>query len=439
MKEWRPSIFERTWFTSFVTFLGSIVVLTLVTLKSGSTKDLYGDAAQYLAIGRSLAAGNGYKNLVGPWPTLSDYSRMPVWPALISLGLRVAPWASPEAVSRFTNAFCLSMAGAFCSAFSRRLGLKPIFSLLAGLGVSFSLVLVYLSIGGLSEVSFVMILAAGLTAILSGGRYVYLGALILGMAALVRTNFILLPFVFFALALILRPSRKALIQRGSLVRVLGWCVLALLPAFLWTVRNYLITGRFPLLSTIEGETFYGANNELVANNLEYWGYWVFPDLIPGQVPKLQLAEQMGSDVALNDYYHEKGITWIKTHLRSLPRLELGKFIRAFAPIPWFPLTGSYIVFFYRFLLYVLWFALLPFWWPFMNRTYLLFCLAMFIVHIATTAIYYGVYRFTHCYVEILFIPCIAYGLQQRFKSDPASADVASSARVPPSTQCSVTC
>jgi hypothetical protein len=48
----------------------------------------------------------------------------------------------------------------------------------------------------------------------------------------------------------------------------------------------------------------------------------------------------------------------------------------------------------------------------MNKTYLLFCLAMAIAHVVTTAIYYGAARFTHCYVEIFFIPCIVLGLQQ---------------------------
>jgi hypothetical protein len=174
----------------------------------------------------------------------------------------------------------------------------------------------------------------------------------------------------------------------------------------------LIAGRFPLLSTIEGETFYGANNDLVAHNLDYWGYWVIPDEIPGEAPKLELAKRLGNDLALNDYYHRKGVAWVKANLRALPRLELGKFIRAFAPIPWAPLTASYVAFFCRFLLYVFWLALLPFWWPGMNRTYLLFCLAMAVVHVITTAVYYGLYRFTHCYVEILFVPAIAYGLQQ---------------------------
>jgi hypothetical protein len=391
-----------------------MIILSGVTLAWGPSKSLHGDAEQYLAIGRSLAAGNGYKDLMSPWPDLPDYSRMPGWPTLISTGLRIAPWARPETVSRFTNAVCLSLAGAFFCALSSRLGLASLLSVFTGLAVSLSPALVYLCVDGLSEVSFVMTLGIGLTAVLAGGRWIYLGALILGVGTLVRANFVLVPVVFFSFAIMFRSARETLMKRGNLTRALFCGFLVLFPAMFWVVRNGFITGRFPLLNTIEGETFYGANNELVAHNLEYWGYWVFPDDIPGETPKLELARQLGNDLALNDYYHRRGGAWVKMNLRFIPRLELGKFIRAFAPVPWTPLTWSSLVFFCRFLLYVFWSALLPFWWPRMNRTYLLFCLAMAVVHVITTAVYYGLYRFTHCYVEVFFVPCIAYGLQEWF-------------------------
>jgi hypothetical protein len=402
---------EKPWVTSILVFLVSIVVLSAATLAWGASESFHADAEQYLAIGRSLAAGNGYKNLVGPWPDLPDYSRMPGWPALIAMGLWVAPWAAPEAVSRFANAVCLSVAAAFFCALSRRLGVNPILSVFAGLAIALSPPLVFLSVEGLSEITFLMILAIGLTAVLAGRRWIYPGAFVLGLSAMVRTNFILVPFVFLGLAIVFRSARETLLKRGNLVRLFACCFLVFVPALLWGVRNDLITRRFPLLSSLEGEAFYGANNDVVAHNLEYWGYWVMPDNIPGEAPKLELAQKLGTDLALNDYYHRKGSAWVKMNLRSLPRLELGKFIRAFAPIPWVPLTASYVVFFGRFLLYVFWLALLPFWWPGMNRTYLLFCLAMAVVHVITTAMYYGLYRFTHCYVEVFFIPSIAYGVQ----------------------------
>jgi hypothetical protein len=137
-----------------------------------------------------------------------------------------------------------------------------------------------------------------------------------------------------------------------------------------------------------------------------------PNFIPGETPKLELAKTLPNDLALNDYYHQKATSWIKTHRRELPRLILGKFIRAFVPLPWVPLLPSYFVFFCRFLIYVLSFALLPYWWPEMDREYLLILLSMSAVHLLTVTVYYGVFRFTHCFVEIPLLPCIFLGLQR---------------------------
>jgi hypothetical protein len=398
---------------SLVLFV-SLIILCGVTVAWGPSKkfDPGGDSDQYLAIGQSLKSGNGFKNLVGPWPNLSDYSRMPGWPAIISIALRLAPGATPEAASRFSNAVCLSIAGAFFCLLCRLLGVGTTLSEAAGLSVSLSPSLVYFSVEGLSEITFVMILAMGVTVLIASRRLLYPAAIILGTATLVRTNFILVPPVFLALALLMRAPRDELLTRVRLRCAILACALATAPALLWTLRNAEITGRFPLLSSIEGEGLYGANNDVVANNLEYWGYWVMPDDIPGETPKLKLAHQLGCDLALNDYYHRKGVAWLRNNVSALPRLELGKFVRAFVPIPWKPRPESYVVFSCRFLLYVLWVALLPFWLPKISRTYLLFFLAMAITHLITTALYYGVYRFTHCYIEILFVPCIALGLQQ---------------------------
>ncbi len=397
-----------------VVFVISLIVLGVVTIVWGPSRKFHptDDPDQYMAIGQSLASGKGYKNPVSPWPDLPDYSRAPGWPAVIALGIRLAPGVPAEAVSRFSNAACLSIAGAFFCALCGRLGVTPKLSVVAGLSVSLSPSLVYLSVDGMSEVLFVMILAIGLTVIFARRQWLFPGALVLGTAALVRSNFILVPPFLLGLALLMRSSRAELLNGFKWSRAALAFFLAMTPALLWTIRNAEITGRFPFPTSGEGQLIYGGNNDVVANNLEYWGYWVAPDNIPGESTKLILARQLGSELALNDYYHRKAMDWIKHNLSAMPRLELGKFIRAFIPIPWVPRTASYVAFSSRFLLYVLWFTLMPFWWPKMNRTYLLFCLAMAITQVLTTAIFYGLFRFTHCYVEVFFVPCIALGLQQ---------------------------
>jgi hypothetical protein len=393
-------------------FFIALIVLTTITEVWGPSKKFFpgGDSEQYMSLGRSLASGRGYKDTVGPWPDRPACDRMPGWPALIALGVIVAPHVAPEAVVRFTNVFCLCIAGVFFCGVCRRLRAGPIFSALAALGVSLSPMMVSFMVAGISEISFVMIIAIGLTCILAEGSLLYIGAFILGTAALVRTNFVLVPVAFCGLALLSPSGRHS--NRMNLRRLCLACIIALVPSSLWVVRNAFVTHRFPVLSSIEGETLYGSNNDVVAGDLQYWGFWVVPDQIPGEIPKEQLARDLGSSLALSNYYHRQAISWIEANLRSLPRLELGKFVRAFVPIPWVPLTISYIAFFCRFILYVLCLALLRFWWPVIDRIYLLFCSAMLAVHIITTAIYYGSSRFTFCWVELFLLPCIALGLDR---------------------------
>jgi hypothetical protein len=168
------------------------------------------------------------------------------------------------------------------------------------------------------------------------------------------------------------------------------------------VRNYSLSGE-PILSTIEGETLYGANNEFVANNLAYWGYWVFPNEIPGEIPKNVLAKSMserGNDL----YYHRKGMAFLKSHVRDLPRLELGKLIRSFVPVPWVPNTATDAVFFVRGLLYLGVLLSLRTLYR-MDERYRLIVSGKFLVLLVTVLIYYGTYRFTFC-VEVFLIPAV---------------------------------
>ena len=395
-------------------FLVSLVILGTFTAVWGPYQKFHrhDDPEDYMALAQSLASGNGFKNPIGFWPDAPDYSRMPGWPAIIAVGIRLAPFAAPEAVSRFANAVCLSLAGAFFCALCGLLGVGTALSAMAGFAVSLSPSLVALSVDGMSEVSFVTIVAIGLTLVLADRRWLFPGALILGTATLVRANFLLVSPLVLALALAIPSCRAALLSRVKLASALLACALATTPVFLWTLRNAHLTGRFPYPCSGEGQLLYGGNNEITANNLEAWGYWVMPELVPGEKTKVALAQELGSDLALDAYYHRKATEWIKHNLNALPRLELGKFVRAFVPLPFVPHAVSYGVFFCRFLLDVFWILLAPLWWKAIHRGYLLFFAAMATTQIITTATYYGIYRFTHCYIEVLFIPCIAVGLEQ---------------------------
>lgn len=402
----------------FTLSLGGLVAVTIasVALTPKGEDAQGGDTQQYLAIGQSLAGGHGYKDMYGPWPDRPAYDRMPGWPAVIALALRLAPGAEPLSVVRFANAFCLALAGALFSVLTRRFGGGRYISIFAGLAISFSPPLLYLSVLGWSEICFVLFVALGMNGIFAGGRWLYWGALALGAGSLVRTNFAPVPLVFFCLASLLPSARRAMRKERTFARLLLACAIATTPTVFWAIRNDSVSGRFPLLSSLEGETLYGANNEVVANDLTVWGYWIMPDSIPGEPSKLSLAKTLPSDLALNDYYHHRAVLWMKGHLLAMPRLVLGKLVRGFAPIPWRPLIPSFLSFAWRFLLLAAYVALMPFWWSKISRIYLLLCLAMFLVDIVTIVVYYGSFRMTHCFVEIFFVPCIFLGLQEYFKT-----------------------
>ena len=57
-------------------------------------------------------------------------------------------------------------------------------------------------------------------------------------------------------------------------------------------------------------------------------------------------------------------------------------------------------------------ALIPFWRLEVSPVYMLLCLAIFVVQVATTVIYYSASRMTHSFVEVFLVPCIALGLQE---------------------------
>jgi hypothetical protein len=231
----------------------------------------------------------------------------------------------------------------------------------------------------------------------------------------VRSNFILLPVMAGLVALpLLRSPELRSIRAWGMVAMLAaafW-----LPSALWMVRNYALSGEFPVLSTIEGETLYGANNSYVASDLSVWGYWVFPNDIPGETAKKDLARTM-TERQLDRYYHRKGIAFLKQHWFEVPRLELGKLIRGFVPVPWVAGWGSYAVFLFRAILYAgILLSLKSF--RTLDESYRTIVGGMFLVVLLTVLLYYGTYRFTFC-VEVFLIPAVAIAAFRRQLLRPA--------------------
>jgi hypothetical protein len=74
-------------------FLISLIILGVFTALWGPSQKFHrhDDPEDYMALGQSLASGDGYKNPVSFWPDAPEVSRMPGWPAVISVGIRISP------------------------------------------------------------------------------------------------------------------------------------------------------------------------------------------------------------------------------------------------------------------------------------------------------------------------------------------------------------
>lgn len=462
----------------------ALAVNFTVGLKMGMSKPMTSDAEFYLLIAKSLAAGDGYSLREGFWPDTPTMTRSPAWPFAVSVGLRVCPGLSPDVVMRGLNLVLNSLvavlvallarrmiscqvaellrespeAPAFTASRTQQLGNSTtLFSILAGALYIVHPQALYLAYGGASEILFLVLSLTGTLLLLSQKQRVMScsvaellhkepsslsrndpttqqpnnstafpaadlgGFLLLGLACLVRPNFILW-IVFFAGLVILRPRTggvaSALVYGGHYVARRGFArwlaiigvgiLIFLTPSLLWAVRNYQICGHFPVFSTLSGQTLYGGNNGIVANNLEQWGYWVFPNAIPGETPMVELSRRM-SEYEVNDYYNRKGSEYIRTHLLEMPRLWLGKMLRAYWPLPWKATAGGLVAGVYRGLLYLAVVAGLIIGWRRLSRPYGVILTAMVLANIATVLIFWGCSRFAFA-VEPFLIPVAVVAL-----------------------------
>ncbi len=319
----------------------------------GISRPMESDAYYYFQLAQSLAAGGGYVVRDGFWPEAPSMQRMPAWPAAVALALKLAPEAaSPAAVMRacglVVNAGVAVLVAVLAAVWFRR----PAVALLAGLLYAVYPMALVCADEGLSE-PFFLLLALGGALLLRHGLvapdpaarvtrrlpFIAAGMLLLGAASLVRANF-LLWIGFFGLG-----TFWWLGLRGGWRRPAGWAALALgalvflAPPLLWAARNHRVCGAFPVLSTLRGQTFYGGNNILVASERAYWGYWVFPNQIPGERTLLELSRTM-SEYEVDVYYTDRGRAFLRENPGRIPGLLLGKLVRAYVPVPWVWSVGS---------------------------------------------------------------------------------------------------
>ena len=486
-------------------FAVAFALRAVVALKQGISHPMESDSYYYLELAKSLSHGTGYTIHDSFWPDQPTMQRMPAWPFLVSLGLRLLPSVSPDLLMRLMcmildslNAVlvgwltwmlmgsvrksvrdnkvsgarvatavpggtaCEDAAETAATTADARGRYNYILSLIAGLLYAIHPAALFLVYNGESEPLFVTLCLTGYILLLRGGRWIYPASFCFGLSCLIRANYVIWIGVFAVLVLIRwlfcrNAKREAPVVTAvpggmrtrvpNLFSIVLLSTLFLLPSLFWATRNYHVCGHFPVLSTLRGQTFYGGNNPVVANTLDMWGYWIFPDSIPGEKRAVDLARTK-SEYELDVYYYNKGKAYVRTEWFSMPRLLLGKFVRAYIPIPWKPNIMSYGVGVYRALIYLLAIVGLIWWWSGQNKAqspcsdrrlggtadkmpsetlpipiFSLVFFAMLITNIAGVLIFWGCFRFTFV-LEPLMLPfaVITLGLVFRKCSATSSAE-----------------
>jgi hypothetical protein len=416
------SLLNSTGQTRMVLFLAGLVV-ALGTFAVDVAAVVYmhpapieGDGAQYVSLAQSLAANRGYYLDISVWPDQPNMGRAPLWPALLSVPLRVLPHADPSFVTRCTGAILHGISASLLVMLTFQLTGRVKASAFAGAILAAYAPGTGLVIGGYSEISYVAAMLAGLVLFFEGGFLTYAGALLGGAAVLARPNYVALPILLLLLLAVFRP--RVLFQKRCFVfAVAASSLFYMLPA-LWIVRNYAVSGHFPILSATEGETLYGGNNPLVESELNLWGYWITPNDIPGERSKLELSREK-TEAQVNTYYHDKGMRYIREHLSALPLLVVGKIIRGFVPIALSPsptpLLAKVVVASFRLFLYIAFLTSFRFWRP-RNKTFDAIVTSMFLTTLLTTVVYYGSFRLTFC-LEPFLIPFIAAGVSTALRTE----------------------
>jgi hypothetical protein len=397
----RPTVHRLIMLALLAAFVALAVDLVAI-YRTGPDSPTHGDGPYFIGLAKSLASGRGYYLAESFWPDLPNVGRAPLWPLILSVPARIFPGANENAILRYTGALlhaaCAALMAALAFQFAGSVAAAGAMALLLAIYPAASA----LVLGGYSETSFLLALILGVILLFEGGWKSYAGAALCGLAVLARSNFVLLPVMLAAAAAVFRP--KLLMNGTNLRRFVVACALFGVFPLIWITRNYLVSGGFPVLSAMEGETLYGANNARVAEDLSVWGYWIMPDQIPGEPTKRELARTR-TELQVSRYYHDKATAFMRANWYAMPRLIVGKLVRGFVPVPWVPLAASYVAFFFRALVYAAFGAAVLFWRG-RHDGYALLITAMFLVTLATTVIYYGVFRFTFCLEPFLF-PVIA--------------------------------
>jgi hypothetical protein len=384
----------------------ALAVNLAVAWKLGLNRPMESDAHYFREIAENIAAGRGFRQTGSLWMDTPTMTRLPGWPFAVALAMKTAPVANPDMVMRLTATAVNSTAAVLVALLTIKLLGRPAVGLLAGLAYALHPTGIYSTYTGLSEPLFVLCMVGGVLLLLANRTSANLaGFALVGLACLVRANYVIWGVVAAAVVGWMVWRKAVSVDRRMVAVGMIGLVVTVLPMLAWAGRNYNVCGRFPVVSSLQGEVLYGGNNQVVATNRHYWGYWVFPDAIPGETPKAILAGRM-SECEVNQYYRGKANVFIRSNLAAMPMLWLGKLVRAFVPVPWNLTVETAVVSVYRWVLYLASIVGIVLLWRVVDVRYNVAVMAMLAVTVITVLWFWGCARFAFA-AEPFLIPFAA--------------------------------
>ncbi len=376
------------------------------------------DDYQFNQLAINLVAGNGYR--VAPERAPTSF-RAPGFPFVLA-GLYAIVGTDPAPAYVL---FCVLGAAAcvFTYLLAREV-LTESGARITGVFAAIYLPHAYMASTFNSETVFVPCLTLGLWMFV---RYVKdrgIGALAsaglaLGFATLTRPGtLLLLPLLLLALAWSDYRQRTFRPMMYLLFPLLFLGVVA--P---WTYRNHEVHGKWILVATNGGTTFWGGNNDLVLNERKHWGYWVPNSELPHHDDILAAKNEVERD----ELEWRLGKDWVREHVTSMPLLEAFKFARLW----WLPDYGEglrwlRIVSYAPFFLLVVLFALRVGWRRDVWSSPWLVIHTGILAAIATALIFCGEPRYRDACMPVLMIYAVA-GLSTRLRLRAAETKLSASA------------
>ncbi len=315
----RPVFLVVVFLLAFIVRVGAVVVLR--DFREGPSTRHGADGVEYSALAEHMVQGQGYALKPGE-PTAFRPPGFPFFLAAIYAVL---------GRNYVVVHLALCMIGATGCLLTYLLASELLSERGARIAALLSVVYVpdvYLSTLFYSESLAIFGLAAGIWLFVrhlrTGGLGTLAGSgLILGFTTLIRPFALLLLPIQLAV-LIWHQVRLGRFRPVTAAVFMASFLMVILP---WTGRNYQVFGRFVLISTNGGSTFYGGNNDRVLNERDILGAWISTTGLPGRA----LIDSAADEVICEKLQWRLGWEWVRNHLAEIPRLSAYKLIRFWLP------------------------------------------------------------------------------------------------------------